>query len=174
MSIVVKCIGAGAIIGGAYILGNCFNKELREKERFDSGLEQGLRFLEGRIAITEKMLSDVMKEAGDKFFGGEKNVFNDFSKGLLKGGEASETWRGAVEKMTYPGGGVPERERECLLKLEHAFTLSDVERYSENFIAAAEEMKGIRLEVEAKRKKEGSAAIKICLCGALAAVLVIW
>ena len=174
MSIVVKCIGAGAIIGGAYILGNCFNKELREKERFDSGLEQGLRFLEGRIAITEKMLSDVMKEAGDKFFGGEKNVFNDFLEGLLKGGEASETWRGAVEKMTYPGGGVPEREMECLLKLEYAFTLSDVERYSENFNAAAEEMKGIRLEVEAKRKKEGSAAIKICLCGALAAVLVIW
>ena len=175
MSIIVKCLGAGAVVGGAYMLGHCYCKSLSEKERFAGKLEEGLRFLEGRIAITEKMLSDVMKECGDKFFEDtDRNVFEEFSERLLKGQEVSQAWQEAVENMKYPSGERPEKEIEVLLKLEHAFSLSDLERYSRGFNEAAEAIKKIREEAEQKRRKEGSAAVKISLCGALAAVLVLW
>jgi hypothetical protein len=78
-------MGAAAIVGGAYILGNCFNKELKEKEEFASALEQGLRFLQGRIAITEKMLYEVMRETGEKVFKGKENVFSSFADKLSEG-----------------------------------------------------------------------------------------
>ncbi len=173
--ILLKCVGAGALVAGAILASRVYKKELYEHERLPCALEQALRFLEGRIALSEKMLSDVMKECSERFFEeNQDNVFGEFSKRLARGEELGKAWRESVETMKYADGTEPIKEKECLLRLETAFSLSDVERYSGSFIQAADEMKSLWLQAEKKRHKDGDTAMKLGLCFALAAVLVLW
>ncbi len=173
--LVLKCLGAGAVAAGCFLLGRAYKRELSGRELLDGRLERGLRFLEGRIALSEKMLSDVMGECSEKFFeGSEDNVFGNFSKRLAKGQALESAWKESVGEMKLSGGEVPKREQECLMRLEGAFALSDVERYSGSFNMAAEEMKTFREEAEVKRAKEGDLAMKLMICGAAAMIMLLW
>lgn len=175
--LILKCVGTGAIIAGAFTAARIYRKGLADKETVLGAVEQGLRFLEGRIALSEKMLCDVCRECGTKFFEGkESNLFSIFAKKLSSGSDAGRAWRESVTELKKGGcgTGLGDEEAECLLRLETAFTLSDVSRYSDSFNHAADEIKQMREQAECKRKKDGDTAMKLSLCGALAAVLLLW
>lgn len=176
MMLLIKCIAAGAIVGGALLGGRTYKSDLSGREAALCGLEQGLRFLEGRIALSEKMLSDVMKECSEKFFSGKESrggdIFGIFASKLAQGEDIVLSWRESVDMLGK--NDIGEEAADCLRRLETAFTLSDIERYSESLIAAADEIKSIREKAAEKCKKDGGIAVKLCLGAAAVAVLVLW
>ena len=174
MELLLKCIGAGAILGGALLAGRTYGTGLCRKETLLGQIEQGLRFLEGRIALSEEMLSDVMQECSEKFFPKEngRDLFGLFSVRLARGAEIGAVWRECVRESTE--GVLGEEEAACLLRLETAFSLSDVERYSENFRIAADELRAFREKASEKYKKDGGIAMKLCAGAAAAIILLLW
>lgn len=174
MVLLLKCIGAGAILGGALLAGRTYSTGLGGREDLLGKIEQGLRFLEGRIALSEEMLSDVMQECSEKFFPKEnrQDLFGLFSVRIARGEEIGSVWRACVRETA--AGVLGEEETACLLRLETAFSLSDVERYSEHFRIAADELRGFREKASDKYKKDGGIAMKLCAGAAAAVVLLLW
>lgn len=174
MVLLVKCAGAGAVLGGAILAGRTYGAALCRREKLLEKIGQGLRFLEGRIALSEEMLSDGMQECSEKFFPEERgrDLFGLFSARLAGGSEIGTAWRECVRAGTE--GVLGEEEQACLLRLETAFSLSDVERYSEHFRIAADEIRTFREKAADRYKKEGGLAVRLCAGLAAALILLLW